>query len=114
MAGDERAARPKDLRSVRTASGLGTHDGGMLAATFAALALSASHVHVLGRSVRGRAIRAFEVGDPASPRKLLIVGCIHGNEPAGIAIAQALARAPAVPGADLWIVPDLNPDGVAA
>jgi protein MpaA len=69
---------------------------------------------VLGRSVEGRPIRAFEVGDPASPRRFLIVGCIHGNEPAGIAIADALARGRAVRNADLWIVPDLNPDGVAA
>jgi len=69
---------------------------------------------VLGHSVEGRPIRAFEVGDPASPRRLLIVGCIHGNEPAGIAIADALARGRAMRGADLWIVPDLNPDGVAA
>jgi protein MpaA len=69
---------------------------------------------VLGHSVQGRPIRAFEVGDPASRRRILIVGCIHGNEPAGIAIADALAHGRAVRGADLWIVPDLNPDGVAA
>ena len=69
---------------------------------------------VLGHSLQGRPIRAFEVGDAASPRKLLIVGCIHGDEPAGIAIAGALARGPVPRGADLWIVPDLNPDGVAA
>ena len=69
---------------------------------------------VLGHSVQGRPIRAFEVGDPASQRRILVVGCIHGNEPAGIAIANALARGRAAAGADLWIVPDLNPDGVAA
>jgi protein MpaA len=45
---------------------------------------------------------------------VLIVGCIHGNEPAGIAIARALATASAPPGSALWIIPDLNPDGVAA
>jgi protein MpaA len=70
-----------------------------------------AHVVVLGRSVQGREIRAIELGDPANPRKVLIVGCIHGNEPAGIAIARALV---AEPGVDLWVVPDLNPDGVAA
>ena len=64
---------------------------------------------LLGRSVEGRAITAVEVGDPGGTR-ILVVGCIHGNEPAGIAVAQRLARlAPA--GIDLWIVPDLNPDG---
>jgi protein MpaA len=84
---------------------------------FATPGTAAPHVQraeVLGRSVQGRPIRAFEVGDPSSPRKVLVVGCIHGNEPAGIAIADALAQGRAVRGADLWIVPDLNPDGVAA
>jgi protein MpaA len=69
---------------------------------------------MLGRSERGRPIFAWEIGDPASPRKALVVGCIHGNEPAGIAIADALARVPAPKQTDVWIVPDLNPDGVAA
>ena len=44
---------------------------------------------------------------------MLVVGCIHGNETAGIAIARALERV-APHDLDLWIVPDLNPDGVAA
>jgi protein MpaA len=44
---------------------------------------------------------------------VLVVGCIHGDEPAGIAVAQRLEHlSPA--GVDLWIVPDLNPDGRAA
>ena len=67
---------------------------------------------LLGHSVAGRPVRAFEVGDPKSPNKELVVGCIHGDEGAGIAIARWLEhRAPA--GVDLWIVPDLNPDGRA-
>jgi protein MpaA len=69
---------------------------------------------MLGRSERGRPITAWEVGDPSSPRKALVVGCIHGDETAGIAIADALARVPAPRNTDVWIVPDLNPDGVAA
>jgi len=67
---------------------------------------------LLGRSWQGRAIRAVEVGNP-SGRRVLVVGCIHGNETAGIAIAQALERL-SPHDLDLWIVPDLNPDGVAA
>jgi protein MpaA len=43
---------------------------------------------------------------------VLVVGAIHGNELAGIAVARALERIRA--GADLWIVPDLNPDGAAS
>jgi len=68
---------------------------------------------VLGRSVVGRPIVAYEVGNPASPRRELVVGCIHGNETAGIAIARRLEQM-TVTNVDLWIVPALNPDGVAA
>ncbi len=42
-----------------------------------------------------------------------VVGCIHGDETAGIAVACALERI-SPPDLDLWILPDLNPDGVAA
>jgi murein peptide amidase A len=68
---------------------------------------------VLGYSVRHRLIIAIQLGDPDSPRRALVVGCIHGSEPAGIAIATALARGSPPAQANLWIVPDLNPDGVA-
>jgi protein MpaA len=67
---------------------------------------------LLGRSVDGRAITAVEVGDPTGTT-VLVVGCIHGNEPAGIAVARRLERL-SPRGIDLWIVPDLNPDGRAA
>ena len=66
---------------------------------------------VLGRSPEGRAIRLIEAGDPDGV-PVLVVGCVHGNEPGGIAVAQLLARQ-APPGVHLWIVPVLNPDGRA-
>ena len=69
---------------------------------------------LLGHSVDGRAITAVESGDFDSPRKAVIVGCMHGNECAGIAIASALAAARAPSEVDLWIVSDVNPDGHAA
>jgi protein MpaA len=70
--------------------------------------------HVLGRSQEGRPIRAIERGDPAAPRRLLVFGLIHGNEPAGRAIARRLAATVPPPGLDVWVVQDLNPDGFAA
>jgi protein MpaA len=70
--------------------------------------------HVLGRSVEGRPIVAIERGDPASARKVLVVGCIHGNEPAGTAVVARLRAMRVPPGVDLWIVPTVNPDGIAA
>jgi len=69
---------------------------------------------LLGRSVSGRPIQIVEIGDPDETRKLLVVGCIHGDEPAGIRIARTLERLPPPTAADLWLVPTLNPDGVAA
>jgi protein MpaA len=65
---------------------------------------------VVGHSVQHRPIKLVHVhGD--GPR-VLVVGCIHGNEPAGIAVVRALERTH--PHADLWLVPVLNPDGLAA
>jgi protein MpaA len=68
----------------------------------------------LGVSVGRRPISVFVRGDPDSPAKELVVGCIHGNEPAGIAIADRLESMPAAHETGLWIVSDANPDGVAA
>jgi protein MpaA len=69
---------------------------------------------LLGRSVRGVPIIALERGDPASPRKVLVVGCIHGTECAGVAVVRQLARTQPRTDVDLWLVPNLNPDGYAA
>jgi protein MpaA len=69
-----------------------------------------SRPFLLGRSEEGRPIVAVRVGDPHGTR-VLVVGCIHGTECAGLAVARALERVHAQ--VDLWIVPDLNPDGYA-
>jgi protein MpaA len=67
----------------------------------------------IGHSVRGRTIEAFELARSGASKPVLVVGCVDGNEPAGIAIARRLLTAPLPAGSALWIVPDLNPDGVA-
>jgi murein peptide amidase A len=81
-------------------------------ASWPALA-SAERPILLGRSLLGRPIDAYEVGNRSSPRKVLVVGCIHGNEPAGIAVAHLLEES-SPRQSDLWILPVLNPDGFAA
>jgi murein peptide amidase A len=85
-----------------------------LPAVLAVALLAAATPHLLGRSVDGRRIVAYELGDPAAARKVLVVGCIHGNECAGIAVLDRLRRLGPLPGVDLWLVPDANPDGHAA
>ena len=71
------------------------------------------HGSLLGRSVEGRPIGIWERGDPGAARRVLVVGCIHGNENAGIAVANRLMSIPLPPDLDLWVIPSANPDGVA-
>lgn len=86
-----------------------------LAVLLLAMPASADRSHALiGRSVQGRGINAVEVGNPRSANKMLVVGCIHGNECAGLAIVEALERLPTPPSLDLWVIENLNPDGYAA
>jgi protein MpaA len=66
------------------------------------------------RSVQGRALRVVQRGDPTSRVRILVVGCIHGNECAGIRVARRLERVRLPAHVALWIVEDLNPDGHAA
>ena len=68
----------------------------------------ASTIQVIGHSRQGRPIKAIHTGNPAGPR-VLIVGCIHGNECAARALITPLLGAGI--DADLWIIPTLNPDG---
>lgn len=68
----------------------------------------------LGRSADGRRLRVVELGDRASNRSVLVVGCIHGDECAGTAVTRRLLRGTAPREGLLWIVTDLNPDGRVA
>jgi len=69
---------------------------------------------LLGRSVQGRPIMARVLGPAHARRRILVVGCIHGDECAGLRIMRALARLAPPPGVQLWLVGELNPDGAAA
>jgi len=64
--------------------------------------------------VMGRPITAQVLGPDTARRKILLVGCIHGNECAGVAILSALARLRVRTGVQLWLIRELNPDGTAA
>jgi hypothetical protein len=68
---------------------------------------------VIGRSARGRSIVAYRLGTARLARRVLVVGSIHGDEPAGLDVTRRLISRARAHGASLWVVPDLNPDGRA-
>lgn len=72
-------------------------------------ALLAAPAELLGRSYEGRPIEVVHVAGQG-PR-ILVVGCIHGDECEGIEVTRLLERSPRT--TDLWLVHQLNPDGYA-
>ncbi|MBK5220861.1 MAG: DUF2817 domain-containing protein [Thermoleophilia bacterium] len=79
-----------------------------------AAAAAAGERSVIGHSVQGRPIVVVHSSDPDPALKVLVIGAIHGNETAGMAIARRLIRGPAPQRTELFVVPTINPDGVAA
>jgi hypothetical protein len=70
---------------------------------------------ILGYSVRHRPITAYHVGDTASRPTAVILGQMHGDEHAGVTLANSVIRATvSVEGINLWVIPTMNPDGDAA
>jgi len=85
-----------------------------LVLTLALAACTPAYAETIGTSVRGRPIELRRIGAPHAPRKILVVGCIHGNEPAGIAVTRALRSAVPPAGVQLLLIDRANPDGRAA
>jgi murein peptide amidase A len=77
-------------------------------------AVAADEREVIGRSVLGRPIVAEVRGDREATDRFLVVGCVHGDETAGVRVARGLLASAPPRDAGLWVVPSLNPDGVAA
>jgi protein MpaA len=73
---------------------------------------------VLGKSVRGRPIIAWHMDDVTDGKHagptVVLIATMHGNEGAPRQILQSLRSGPAIHGADVWLVPVYNPDGLAA
>ena len=67
---------------------------------------------VIGTSVMGTPIEAVRLGTKGGV-VIVVVGVIHGNEAAGLLIADALQQSAVPKGIDLWIIPTMNPDGTA-
>ena len=67
---------------------------------------------VVGHSSQGRAIVAKRYGDADAARTALFIGQIHGDEPAGIRVAEAIKKLD-IKGVDVWVIDTVNPDGNA-
>ena len=69
---------------------------------------------VIGMSHLGRPILAVQIQD--SPhRPVIAIGSIHGDESMGLEVVERLRNSPDIPeGLNLWIIPTVNPDGLAA
>jgi Zinc carboxypeptidase len=67
-----------------------------------------------GSSADGRALVAtHRQGSSAPTRNVLVIGSMHGEEPAGARVVDALAAATLPPDLELWTVRTMNPDGLA-
>lgn len=101
------AAYAVDARSSTPSLPL-VHSGGDAAVRRPAV-LSA---HVIGHSVKGHAIRAFELGDRSADVTVVAIAAMHGNETGGLVVLDNLRDGSRVHGVHLWVIPRDNPDGV--
>ena len=66
----------------------------------------------VGTSIEGRPITADRYGTPGG-RRVLVIGVIHGDEDAGVAIIDELRERDVPDGVELWVIESMNPDGQA-
>ena len=66
----------------------------------------------IGRTVKKRGILAFRLGQPGAKRKVVILGAMHGNETGPSRIIYNLRDGRPINGADIWVIPQYNRDGV--
>lgn len=69
---------------------------------------------LLGASVQGRPIVARQRRGAAPARHIAVIGVIHGDEPAGRAVTDALYAVAVPDNLTLTVIPTVNPDGEAA
>jgi protein MpaA len=80
-------------------------------ATETAPAAQEVEVRQIGTSAQGRPILALRAG--AGPRTVLVVAQTHGDEEGGLRVLQRVRSLRLPEGVTLWVVPTLNPDGLA-
>lgn len=109
-----RAARPRRVlgAALIVAALAGVH----LAAPASAVARApVLEKKIIGYSVRHRPIIAYHLGDPTLKRASVLIGQMHGDERAGVIVADSITHGTArIAGLNLWVIPTINPDGDAA
>ncbi len=70
------------------------------------------HTETIGRSQSGRPIVAYRAGQAGMP-VVVVAATMHGEEDFGQYLAYGLLEGRPITGVDLWVVPVLNPDGLA-
>ncbi len=70
----------------------------------------------IGESVRGRPILAHRLGEPADNGvpTVVLIGAMHGNEQRTRPALWSILDGKPLIGAELWVIPTYNPDGIAA
>jgi murein peptide amidase A len=71
-----------------------------------------ARIDTVGRSAQRRPIALHQIGDPRWSGELLVFGCVHGDECGARGIVPTTGGCPD-PSADVYVVPNLNPDGTA-
>lgn len=66
---------------------------------------------VIGRSVTGRYIVAKRQGPATAPKVLLVLGQMHGSEPAGRAVVGQVRTLAPPRDVQVWTISTMNPDG---
>jgi predicted deacylase len=100
------------LSGVVAASALAL--GGAVTALPADAATSPMTRTGIGTSVKGRTIWAYHRTTPGATKRVIVIGSIHGDETAGMGVTTRLKTRSLPSNLDLWIIPTINPDGVAA
>ena len=70
-------------------------------------------IRVIGRSVQGRPLYAYRLGQPSAATKVVLMAGMHGDEQGPSRILYNLIGGRPVKGADVWVIPVYNPDGRA-
>ena len=67
---------------------------------------------IIGKTVKGRGIVAWRVGQPSARRKVVVFAAMHGNETGPSRILKSLLNGKRIRNVDMWLVPQYNRDGV--